>query len=199
MTIAEQYAAACRPPKWKILGRRMQDFTVHHSELLEQIGFNSGKVQPQDLLVALRLCSRTGPRAEAVLRGGWNLFEFLTLLLFKMRPEIFDRAALSFLEYVAHAKKEIRFWADKKSTRNATCPATLLILRDLSHYHNLSEAEILAMPYGKAEWWRLAAIEAEGGLEFYTDGDNDLITEAARICREEFENSQTTEATSGNS
>lgn len=191
MTLTEQYARACYPDRRKILGRELRDFCAGYAELLDFVGYNAAESRPADLLVAIRICSLPLHRARRYARaGGWKAWQLAALLLFRMRPETFYAAAKAFQEYVAAAHVEVRVWPDKKNTRKSTCPAVLMAIRDLTNHYGYSEDQVLEMPLGKAEFHRLAYLESAGALDFFTDEDEDFLTEALKIAQADYEQRQ---------
>lgn len=171
----------------------MQDCTVEHAQLLDQIGYNSFNVAPEDLLVALRICSLPWNKARRVLRGGWTLRDLACLAAFKLKRELFTKSAEAFERYLSAARETPRHWPDKQSTRICTCPTMLMLQRDLQHYWHYTADQVRAMPLGEAEWRRLAMLEAEGVLTFFTDADEDLIEAAKKMAQEEAAESAATE------
>jgi len=195
MTLIEQFNAARFPDRWKILGRRLRVFTVAHSKLLDVIGYNSANVSPAGLLLAVRICMTPWNRAhKALTKRRFLLWEFVVLKVFKAKPDVFQRAAAAFQDYLDAANIQPRVWHDKTMTRASTCPASLLIERDLMHYWGFRADDVLRMPLGEADLRRLAILEAEGALDFVTDEDVEMIEEAKRIARDMFEASQAKEA-----
>lgn len=198
MTLNEQYVRACHPDRRKILGRELRDFCAGYAELLDLVGFNAGEIRPADLLVAIGICSLPLHRARRYARaGGWQAWQLAALLLFRLRPETFHAAGHAFQEYIAAAHVEVRVWSDKASTRKSSCPALLMAVRDLTNHYGYSEDEALEMPLGKAEFQRLAILESAGALDFFTDEDQDFITEALKIAQQEFEERQRAKETNG--
>ena len=185
MRPSEQYVKACNPDRWTILGRKLRDFTPAHAELLDRLGYNAADISPEILLTAIRVCSLRRKKAAKYLeKGGRTLWQFGALLLFKLKPEAFRQSAEAFQAYLDAANETPAFWADEKATRVATCPALLMLKRDLMNHYGYTADQVLAMPLAKAEWERLAILEAQGALDFKTDEDNDVIKQAEAMARE---------------
>lgn len=186
MTHAEQYAKLSNPAPVKVLGRRLADYSPKHEGLLNEVGYNAANVSPVDLLLALRVCSLPAHKAHKALgRRVWNARDFVTLLAFRFVDGLFAGAVAAFQEYLETAKPHIPFRIESESTKRGTCPPLLTLYRDLCRFWHYTPEQVDAMPYGKAEYQRLAILEADGVLEFVTEADKHAYALAEEFAKKE--------------
>jgi len=162
--------------------------------LLAEIENSADEIStPAELIVALRVCSRRYAAARKYLqKGGWTLRDVFLLVTMRLRPIVFHTALEMFRAYAAYEHLMPGFWSDSQKTHNSSCPSSLLAKRDLIRNWNYRPEEVLDLPIAQVEWERLAAMEAEGALNFI---DTEMIAAAKAMAQEEA--AKTKEAANG--
>ena len=154
---------------------------VRHSQLLEQLGIGQS-CSRSELVTALKVCSLQPAKAEAFAFGGGICVRSIwSMIVMRLRPALFFEAVEMFKAYLESSCKAPGFWADTKQTRDTAMPPVLMIKRDLMHHYGYSESEVDNMPFGKAQFERLAIMEECGAIDFI---ESDVIEQAKAMAKQ---------------
>lgn len=168
MTPDFDYAEACIPDRWMILGRMLLPFSVGHNILLERVQspFSiTGNVELADLVQAVWICERDFESGERALLNG-NTFalrmfargaEFRSML----QKNLLKKNASAFAEYVQSSlRKPHGIWKDSKAELTYA-PSLMILIRDLANHYGYSRSEIMNMPMRQAVFERFAVLERD--------------------------------------
>ncbi len=163
-----EYAEACLPDRWRVLGRQLLPFSVGHNLLLERIQSPfaiGGKLQIEDLIIAVAICERTFEAGSELLLQGNTLslrmFSIGVLMRAAIQKNLFEKHATAFSDYTQRAiqkPKGIRTDAEAKITY---APALLVLIRDLTNHFRYSFSEIMDMPMRRAVFERYSILEKD--------------------------------------
>ncbi len=180
MSLADQYACALLPDRWRVLGVRLQPLTVGHGIVLARLHspFTPFSCRPSahlgDLLLALFACGRPWARGWAAL-GSRKASLFLRLWAWQIlrRAEsdsIIGSAADAFGAYVHAHCAGPRVWEkDGAGASAANSPVLCTLKIGLQEHFGRSEAEALDTLISAALWELYCYAEQHGGLQLVSD------------------------------
>jgi len=159
-----------------LLGRKLKPFCCGHAVILASLEspfIVSGKVTPEELIVAVWVCSQTFEEGrDKILNGG----DVLRVECEKWGGEIggfdFSKAVVDFERYLTDYTKAPERWKTKAS-KEARAPWPLVVATTIMHEFPVSESDAWNMPLPKALWYFAACAEA-----FY--GDESLVSQRDR-------------------
>lgn len=171
------YAEACLPDRWTVLGVRLPAFTVGHLLLLERIESpfaGGGQPDESDLIKAVWICSGSyktrakqlwKPFHKQLFGVFWMLWMFRKAVALKFRKGLLAREVSKLNSAVSYGQRKP---ADGKiyhdpNAEKTYAPLVLILMRDLSRY---SQEEILNMPVTRAMFEREGLLEKSGGASF---------------------------------
>jgi hypothetical protein len=158
------FAEACYPDRWKVLGKMLKPFTLGHSLLLSRLcspvieGIAVNKVRCSDLIQAVEICSRRFCEAEKWIAGKTTL----ALRLRSMRiafacqfsNEFLKTEASKFSEYFSDSQMPPRGIFKKPGGSIASEPLPLLYFCDLASRFAITWEQLMDMPLRKANFIR---------------------------------------------
>jgi len=157
------YAEACHPDRWTVLGVRLQHFRVGHLLLLERSEspfVAGGDVGSSELLAAVWVCGNTYKKGARGLFEGmsllWRFWTWRKALALEFKKDLLKRETEKLAAYIAHARRPIASVYHDVEAGKSYAPFVLVLVRDLSRY---APEQVLEMPL------RQALFEREGYLE----------------------------------
>lgn len=191
MNTAEQFTAALFPDSYRVLGHRMQPFTIGHALLLERmrnplvtLHRDAGR---GDLKLAIAICSRPFPRAEQLVQSRW-IAAWLALIwcpFWKLNAGI-----QQFLAYRTNAERTPEAWTndtENKSPR-VKSPIAYRIRVWMITELGISPREAICTPLAIALHDYCVWAELQGALELYDDEDEEALDEAEQLAKRIHQN-----------
>lgn len=180
MTLGEQFAEAVVPDTWRILGVRLQPFSLSHLLTLQRIGSPfvcGGHESPADLMTALYVCSRRSI-GESMSKPGfrWKAKAWRALFLSFIRPDVFFTRAKMFRDYVSEACKAPKHWLlPQESSIEITSPFALTLFR-IGLASGYSKEEAMTVSIRELRFLQVSLNEerSNGKVRFVTDEENAL-------------------------
>lgn len=166
------YAEACTPDVWKILGLKLLPYCEGHKQLLKRIGSPfavGGLVDAGDLVSALLICSRSYEDGQRFISKRRAIRGVVTILFatiagifypnfIKVRAEALDK-------YIQESEKLPRgifrnqFGPDGKPAEKTYAPSALVYESDLCNHFHCTVSEVMNMPMRKATFLRYRLLE----------------------------------------
>lgn len=143
----------CRPSRF--LGRTVFPFSLGHFVVLEALKSPlldpDAKVMPEDLVLAVAVCSRRdafSPLPKPTLRDKWESWRL------RRNSNKFVKQASAFFSWMAECRTGPDIMADDDLPKtNCIAPWPLEVAAVLLKHGKFSEVEIWEMPVGRAEWY----------------------------------------------
>lgn len=177
--MAAAYYTAAEPKRRRILGQVLEPFTIGHAHLLAARGNPfcpiTGVPAAQDLcslIDAVFICAHDYAGAKRALRSPWlnwklkkwgercRGFDFL------IERELFRR-------HLADVTTPPEVWSS--AGRELGSPTLVLLWQHLRWTRDLSEAETMDYPFGKALWDYLAFHETRGNLQICNATEREMM------------------------
>lgn len=180
------YFEAAIPEPFRVLGRKLQPFTLGHQILLERFdsSFSIGAEKAptfEDLIFSVYICSYSYPVALRKVTQNTLFACFairLEMKLWSWRCGKFDviEAMMFFREYVNAHSKEPAFWVEqKRGSASSGIPFIQFLKVKLEQELGYTEAEALCTPYQIAVWNYLTHLEGKGVIRFVSPEDQAAI------------------------
>ena len=169
-----QYLAALFPNRYRVLGIRLEHFTLGHALLLERLEspfmVHSRVPGPGDLRLALGICSRRYPRAVRFANSRWLKWR----LPMVNRSEVLPGAAQMF-DYIREYQQHPECWSGRGGGRLMGTPFFQAV--KLTHVMHLgkTESEALGTPLGLALWDYAACWELLEKMELVSGPDRQAM------------------------
>lgn len=158
------FAEACYPDRWKVLGKLLEPFTLGHSLLLARLyspvinGIAIHQIKCADLIQAVEICSRPFQSAEKWITGRASFLlrarSFRIAIACKLNPKILRTEAAKFAEYFSDAQRPPRGIFKKPGGTIASEPLALLYFGDLASRFGVTWDELMTMPLRRANYVR---------------------------------------------
>lgn len=188
LALSIDYAEACHPDKWKVLGKRLRDFALGHLLCLHRIQspYVTGESEATiaDLLTGIELCRGNYKEAVNKLQFG-NSFGLRMRARFwavvaKSNPELVNRHGLAFQEYIKAACKGPRGVFKKEGGETTSAPFVLLHCKDLIGSFGYTFETLMDAPLRRVIYERHALLEADGAISWPWHLQSRKVEEAAR-------------------
>jgi len=174
MNHALAFAEASVPAPWCVFGVKLKPFSIGHRVLLDLTQsplVNGGVVLDADVLIALRICSRTYERGIESLNHltamervwQWRFVAFCAFNKEKARSELgFFR---KYINDATHYKPPV--WCKSGTVdNNPTLPDTILLVSALLSKFYLTDSDVMNMPYKRAVMLYYAKLYTDGAVQF---------------------------------
>ena len=168
------YAEACNPDRWKILGVRLKPFCEGHRLLLKRIGspfVNGGAVNGLAFLSALMICSMSYEKGQKFVAGRRSIkaiiLTIFVALVGSILPSFLNRRAEALANYMQEAERlpkgifRSTFGPDGKPVEKTHAPAALVFESDICNHYHCSFSEVMNMPMRKATFLRYRLLETD--------------------------------------
>lgn len=162
------YAQACIPDRWAVLGCALLPFSVGHNLLLERVQSPfaiSGQINLQDLILAVKICERDYEAGEYLLAHGntlgLRLFSWRATWKAALNKKLLETHAEAFAEYLKQGiQKPKNIWKDS-AAELTYAPNVGITVRDLMNHYGYSRSEVLNMPMRQAVFERYLILERD--------------------------------------
>lgn len=193
MFASDGYLNAVIPTPHRIMGVRLEPFSIGHQMLLQRFGspFVMEGRAPElgDLCFAVWVCSRGWGTALSELDSKHFKRSF-KWLNFKARlgKHYLPIRIHNFNEYLKEAHNNApEVWRDsKKSGGKCKAPFLQMLKLNLMVNFHKSEADAMNTPFSLAVWDYLAYGETQGALEFVDEKDKAIQAEAKRVTEDDI-------------
>jgi len=170
----QDYAEACNPGKWKILGLPLADYCEGHKLLLKRAGSPlvcGGAVDGSALVFALLICARSYEDGQVFSARGLSLKHKLLTCLVGLADCIIPRFVYNRAEAIAQYIQEAerlpkgifrrQMRPDGKPQEVTHAPSALVFESDLCNHYGCSLSEVMNMPMRKATFLRYRLLELD--------------------------------------
>jgi len=186
MNAAEKYARALYPDTYRVLGRRMADYTLGHALLLERLGspfvIGDALPGPGDVKLFLLLCSRRYPRALRLVQLSQLLPTWFAWRLRCVRLPLdqFPYAVVSVNRYLQESSSMPKPWKEEGAKKPGSPPLQQVKLTLMSRL-GYSRRQALCTHLAEAFWDFFGLWELEGKISLT---DDDRLADARRVIQE---------------
>jgi hypothetical protein len=177
-----QYARACFPAPWTILGVQLERFTLAHLLALQSIDsplLGTGPVTLGALTVAVWVCAQPHALAGALhqpLPWRWRWWALQLRWLRHRCPGLVESRAELLRQYLADAVAWPRYWRQPttQDSRPLSAPHALVVKQSLICDCGYTPEAALALPVSQAHWEYAALLEREGIIKLRSRDDDEV-------------------------
>jgi hypothetical protein len=176
--VDERFLRAWFCKSHRVLGRKLKPFSLAHRLVLEAIDspfcYEDRPFSFADLAIAIRICASSDPFAPIDPPTWMDRFRFWRAAF---DPAYFRQCSQQFVDYLEDHSSSPKFWnrVDDELHREAI-PWLLHVAASILRQTSLSEAEVWAMPLGRALWYATALAKQDGcDLDVLTTQDEELL------------------------
>lgn len=170
----QDYAEACNPDKWKILGLPLSDYCEGHKQNLKRISspfICQGSIDGAALVSALLICSRTWEQGQKLIARKpsfkTRMFVRLVATLESLNPQFIARRSSAFLQYIEEAEKlpkgifRSQLKPDGKPIEKTHAPLALIYESDLMNHYHCTLSQLMNWPSRKLVFMRYRLLELD--------------------------------------
>jgi hypothetical protein len=163
---------------WRVLGRRLQPFSLAHRLTLEAIGSPLCRGNElftfTDLALAVCVCASPDPFRRIPAPSWADRVRFWHSTF---RPAWFRSEAEAFIAYLDEHTSGPKFWErEEDGARTDSTPWPLVVATTLIRRTSLREREVWAMPLGRALWYHAAVAKLDGArLDILTTEEEAML------------------------
>jgi hypothetical protein len=185
-------ATAILPSRWRVAGHRLHTHCIGHALLLQRLRNPFATLAPADaasarlgdLAEAILVCSRTWPRAAALLNsryGGLALcWHASRIILHGRRPAVIT----ALYDHLTDAWTPPAAWLPPAAATATTTDALATLNHILRTTYRMTHQQVMLTPVRQALHDACLHLAAQGQLDLVDSTDDDLIRAADRMRQE---------------